>query len=79
MNNNPKGNIPTFRCQECHQKKPAFGFTSRVMAECAGFNFRLECVGSYEDIDFSSKVERPDLLWRLPKSEVQTPEKDFLL
>ena len=41
-----------------------------------GFNFRLECIDPYEDIDFSSKVERPDKLWWLKKQKIKDKETE---
>lgn len=49
----------------------------QFLSSQTGFNFRLECFDPYEEIDFSSKVERPDLLWWLPKLDAQETEKDF--
>ena len=41
-----------------------------------GFNFRLECIDPYEDIDFSSKVERPDKLWWLKSQKIKDKESE---
>lgn len=43
----------------------------QFLTSFTGFNFRLECVDPYDEIDYSSKVERPDPLWWLPKNEDQ--------
>ncbi len=42
-----------------------------------GFNFRLECVDPYDEIDLSSKVDRPDPLWWLEIPHSEEAEKNF--
>lgn len=42
-----------------------------------GFNFRLECVDPYEDIDFSSKVVRPELLWWLERPARDESDNEY--
>ena len=41
-----------------------------------GFNFRLECIDPYDNIDFSSKVKRPDTLWWLKRQKVKDNETE---
>ena len=42
-----------------------------------GFNFRLECFDPYDEIDFSSKVERADSLLWLEGPHFEETEKKF--
>ncbi len=42
-----------------------------------GFNFRIECIDPYDEIEFASKVERPDPLWWLERPDADENEKKF--
>jgi hypothetical protein len=75
--------IPTDRCDDCGQTRPAFGFVRVVIdgreysweefgefLSCFnGFDFRLECFDACEGREITPDPARPNPLWWLPDVE----------